>query len=203
MDSVIAQLERQARIRYLPLKPFREDGVLHLLGNDCSVTECGDSFGDAIDHFLTRDQELGRAIFGSGFFQMIKSCGEFPLRIESYATKINRREGAMALRELEYRVMGRSLRVQHLNFAHKRIPRIIPDHRLVRLMELPSSEWKKLWTRDTAIAIVPTGGPLNIAHDDGDDLLSSDSAAIIMAGARLMVRGSGFFVFHPLGLPGR
>lgn len=203
MDVNVAQVKRQARLRYFPLKPYHHEGTVHMLNNLSPFSPRRDTFGDAIDHLLTLDQELGRSMFGKTFFSMIDRCGEFPLCIESYAEKSARRLGAIALREFGYRVISESLGSQHINFVNKQILSMITDRQMVRFMPLQPGSWQEVQTSDTAIAIVPMGGPLDIAHRDGNDILSSGNAAIIMASARLLVQGKGFFVFHPTGMPVR
>ena len=64
MDVNVAQLERQARLRYLPLKSFVKQGICHVFNPSCAFVSRGDTFGSAVEHCVESDQQLGRRMFG-------------------------------------------------------------------------------------------------------------------------------------------
>lgn len=201
MNTFITQLQSRARARYLAFNLNRDQGIQHLLSPDSPLAIGNGTFGEVVDHCLSHDRELGRQMFGRTFFRMIQRCEKFPLLVEAYANAEQRDARAMVLRALEYRVVREQHGQKFLSFAHSDIPRIVPDYRLVKRVDLLPNDWQELRTSGAAIAIVASGGTLTISLREGSEILAAGRAAILMSGAQFMIRGRGLFVFHPTGIP--
>ena len=139
-------------------------------------------------------------MFGNPLFDLMLDKKSFPLLIESYSNISRRRARAMPLRALGYQVIEESYLGNHLNFVRTSISVGLSDKQLVRHVPLLRGKWQEIGTTDAAIVVVPSGRGLDVAHSDGNEILPAGNAAILMAGARVLVQGAGMFVFHPTGM---